>query len=126
MITFGENQFTISYRSKEARKKAREAYSSAYHTCVGATLIIAIVAIDMFRPTTRFILSCIFMALSTINFILGSGFYVRDKGSQTIFSRMSAAILAANKNWRIRLPERTDDGVNQHLSGNTLSVGPTI
>ena len=69
------------------------------------TFIIATVSIDvvnMFRLTTWFTASIMLMAFSTTNFILGSGLYVRDKGSQTIFFGMSVAFLVAIKKWRIR------------------------
>ena len=124
-VTFGANQFVRTYRSKEARKKAWEAYFNAYHTCIGAAFIVGIVAIDVanrFRPITWFTASTVLMAFSTAKFLLGSDLYVKDKGSPTVFSGMSVAILAAIKKWRFRLPERTDDGVYHHLSGNKLSV----
>ena len=123
-MAFGADQF--SRHPKEQRSRILQAYFNAYYASIGVAFTIAVTAIvylqDNVGWSVGFAVSMGLMLLSTASFLLGSGLYIKEKGKRQMFSGIGAAVGAAIRNHRARLPAKTGDGVYHHLKDSKLTV----
>ncbi|PUZ54666.1 hypothetical protein GQ55_5G150200 [Panicum hallii var. hallii] len=123
-MAFGADQF--SRHPKEQRSRILQAYFNAYYASIGVAFTIAVTAIvylqDNVGWSVGFAVSMGLMLLSTVSFLLGSGLYINEKGKRQMFSGIGAAVGAAIRNHRARLPAKTGDGVYHHLKDSKLTI----
>ena len=123
-MAFGADQF--SRHPKEQRSRILQAYFNAYYASIGVAFTVAVTAIvylqDNVGWSVGFAVSMGLMLLSTASFLLGSGLYIKEKGKRQMFSGIGAAVGAAIRNHRARLPAKTGDGVYHHLKDSKLTV----
>ncbi|KAM0848927.1 hypothetical protein ACQ4PT_054063 [Festuca glaucescens] len=123
-MAFGADQF--SRHPKEQRSRILQAYFNAYYASIGVAFTVAVTVIvyvqDNVGWKAGFAVPMGLMTLSAVSFLLGSRLYIKEKGSKQMFSGIGGAILAAVKNYRARLPVKTEDGVYHHLKDCKLTV----
>ncbi|XP_034594099.1 protein NRT1/ PTR FAMILY 1.1 isoform X3 [Setaria viridis] len=123
-MAFGADQF--SRHPKERRSRILQAYFNAYYASIGVAFSVAVTAIvylqDNVGWSVGFAVPMGLMLLSTVSFFLGSGLYIKEKGKRLMFSGIGAAVGAAIRNHRARLPAKTGDGVYHHLKDCKLTV----
>jgi MFS family permease len=123
-MAFGADQF--SRHPKERRSRILQAYFNAYYASIGVAFSVAVTAIvylqDNVGWSVGFAVPMGLMLLSAVSFFLGSGLYIKEKGKRLMFSGIGAAVGAAIRNHRARLPARTGDGVYHHLKDCKLTV----
>uniref|UniRef100_A0ACD5W0D5 Uncharacterized protein n=1 Tax=Avena sativa TaxID=4498 RepID=A0ACD5W0D5_AVESA len=123
-MAFGADQF--SRHPKEQRSRILQAYFNAYYASIGVAFTVAVTVIvyvqDNVGWKAGFAVPMGLMMLSAVSFLLGSRLYIKEKGSKQMFSGIGAALMAAMKNHKARLPVKTEDGVYHHLKGCKLTV----
>jgi solute carrier family 15 (peptide/histidine transporter), member 3/4 len=123
-MAFGADQF--SRHPKERRSRILQAYFNAYYASVGVAFTVAVTVIvyvqDNVGWNVGFAVPMGLMLLSTVSFLLGSGLYIKENGNKRMLCGIGDAVVAAIKNSRARLPEKTDDGVYHHLKDCKLTV----
>jgi dipeptide/tripeptide permease len=123
-MAFGADQF--SRHPKEQRSRILQAYFNAYYASIGVAFAVAVTVIvyvqDNVGWKAGFAVPMGLMMLSAVSFLLGSRLYIKEKGSKQMFSGIGAALVAAMKNYKVRLPVRTEDAVYHHLKDCKLTV----
>ncbi|CAL4973929.1 unnamed protein product [Urochloa decumbens] len=123
-MAFGADQF--SRHPKERRSRILQAYFNAYYASIGVAFTVAVTAIvylqDNVGWSVGFAVPMGLMLLSTVSFFLGSGLYIKEKGRRQMFAGIGAAVGAAVRNRRARLPAKTGDAVYHHLKDSKLTV----
>ncbi|CAO2194765.1 unnamed protein product [Urochloa humidicola] len=123
-MAFGADQ--LSRHPKERRSRILQAYFNAYYASIGVAFTVAVTAIvylqDNVGWSVGFAVPMGLMLLSTVSFFLGSGLYIKEKGRRQMLSGIGAAVAAAVRNHRARLPANTGDAVYHHLKDSKLTV----
>ncbi|KAG8055334.1 hypothetical protein GUJ93_ZPchr0001g30298 [Zizania palustris] len=123
-IAFGADQF--SRHPRERRARILQVYFNAYYGSMGVAFMVAVTVVvyvqDNFGWKVGIAVPMGLMLLSAASFLLGSGLYIKDKGSNGMFAGIGAAVAAAVRNRGALLPAKTEDGVYHHLKDCKLTV----
>uniref|UniRef100_A0A0D9V5Z3 Uncharacterized protein n=1 Tax=Leersia perrieri TaxID=77586 RepID=A0A0D9V5Z3_9ORYZ len=123
-MAFGADQF--SRHPKERRSRILQAYFNAYYGSIGVAFMVAVTVLVYVQDNLGWKVGLAvptgLMLLSVASFLLGSGLYIKDKGSKQMFAGIGAAVVAAVRNRGAWLPEKTEDGVYHHLKDCKLTV----
>ncbi|KAL5226594.1 hypothetical protein ABZP36_014859 [Zizania latifolia] len=123
-MAFGADQF--SRHPRERRARILQVYFNAYYGSMGVAFMVAVTVVvyvqDNFGWKVGIAVPMGLMLLSAASFLLGSGLYIKDKGSSEMFTGIGAAVAAAVRNRGALLPAKTEDGVYHHLKDCKLTV----
>ncbi|KAG8078011.1 hypothetical protein GUJ93_ZPchr0007g4463 [Zizania palustris] len=123
-MAFGADQF--SRHPKERRARILQVYFNAYYGSIGVAFMVAVTVVvyvqDSFGWKVGIAVPMGLMLLSAASFLLGSGLYIKDKGSKQMFCGIGDAVAAAVRNRGQQLPAKTEDGVYHHLKDSKLTV----
>ncbi|EAY75907.1 hypothetical protein OsI_03827 [Oryza sativa Indica Group] len=123
-MAFGADQF--SRHPKERRSRILQVYFNAYYGSIGVAFMVAVTVVVYVQDNLGWkvglaVPTCL-MLLSAASFLLGSGLYIKDRGSKRMFAGIGAAVAAAVRYRRAWLPAKTEDGVYHHLKDCKLTV----